>query len=208
MPTLRRFGGRRVMSTPSIRIAPAVGRLEPGDHPQRRRLPAPARARGTRRTRRARRPARSARPPSTCANFFCRPSISRKPMRVLSAPRRSCRAAAAAQNLDESHARPRDRETDDRQRRRLVGAVRADQLQVRAERRAVQQARHRELADDDGEGQERAAQHRHPHVGQDHAAAGSSPSRARGSAPPPSACGRRWRAARRRPRGTCTAWPA
>ena len=43
------------------------------------------------------------------------------------------------------------------ERRRLIGAVGADELQIGAEGRPVEQARHGELADDDGEGQERAA---------------------------------------------------
>ena len=43
IPTLRWFGGLRVMSTPSIVIVPAVGMLEAGDHPQGRRLAAAGR---------------------------------------------------------------------------------------------------------------------------------------------------------------------
>ena len=67
------------------------------------------------------------------------------------------------------HAGPGDGEGDDRERRRLVGAVGADDLQVGPEGRPVEQARHGELADDDGEGQEGAGQHRDQHVGQDDA---------------------------------------
>ena len=44
MLTLRLCGGTRDTSLPSSRIAPSVGRLEPGDHPQRRRLAAARRA--------------------------------------------------------------------------------------------------------------------------------------------------------------------
>ena len=44
MLTLRLCGGTRDTSAPSSRIAPSVGRLEAGDHPQRRRLAAAGRA--------------------------------------------------------------------------------------------------------------------------------------------------------------------
>ena len=74
---------------------------------------------------------------------------------LLSAPPAALAAASArpktwirpmqAQVIDEG---------DDRERRRLVGAVGADELQVRPEGRPVEQARHRELADHDGEGEE------------------------------------------------------
>ena len=88
---------------------------------------------------------------------------------------------AAAEELDQAHAGPGDDEGDDRQRRRLVGAVGADVLQVGTEGRPVEQARHGELADDDGEGQERAGEHRDAHVGQDDRERGSSASWRRGS---------------------------
>ena len=44
MLTLRLYGGTRETSSPSSRIAPSVGRLEAGDHPQRGRLAAARRA--------------------------------------------------------------------------------------------------------------------------------------------------------------------
>ena len=55
------------------------------------------------------------------------------------------------------------------ERRGLVGAVGADVLHVDAEGRPVEQARDGELADDDGEGEEGAGQHRDDDVGEDHA---------------------------------------
>ena len=75
----------------------------------------------------------------------------------------------AGQHLDHRHAAPGDGEGYDGERRRLIGAVGADVLQIGAEGRPVEQARHGELADHDGEGQEGAGQHGDQHVGQDDA---------------------------------------
>ena len=119
-----------------------------------------------------------------------------------------CRVRPRPNDVDQAHAGPGDDEGDDRERRRLVGAVGADQLQVGAEGRPVEQARHGELADDDGEGQERAATARRRARSAGSPGTGSSASWRRGSAPPRSACARRSRAGRCRPRGTCRAAPA
>ena len=59
------------------------------------------------------------------------------------------------------------READHRERRRLVGAVGAEELQVGPEGRPVEERRDGELADDDGEGQEGAGQDRDQDVRQD-----------------------------------------
>ena len=48
-----------------------------------------------------------------------------------------------------------------------IGAVGADVLHVEAEDRPVEEARDGELADDDGEGQEGAREHRDDDVGED-----------------------------------------
>ena len=53
---------------------------------------------------------------------------------------RCCLRCEAGDELDQAHAGPGDGEGDDRQRRRLVGAVGAEQLHVGAEGRAVEQA--------------------------------------------------------------------
>ena len=68
---------------------------------------------------------------------------------------------------DDAHRQPGQAEADERDGGRLVGLVRAEQRQVRAERRAGQERRDRELADDDREGQEGAAQERDPQVRED-----------------------------------------
>ena len=108
----------------------------------------------------------------SCPKLLRRSSISRNAM-----PPSCLRLAAHGAGLRDPRApnrliRPMQAqvtsEGDDRQRRRLVGAVGADELQVGAEGRPVQQARHGELADHDGEGEEGAAEHRRPDVGQDH----------------------------------------
>ena len=168
MPTLRWFGRRCVTSWPSM-LDRAVGRrLEAGDHAQGRGLAAAARARGRRRTRRARSADRNAARRCwrrrTCAGS----TISRN----MSFPRPSSAVSRGArrlpaEELDEAHAGPGDGESDDRERRRLIGAVGADELQVRPEGRPVEQARHGELADHDGEGEKRAAEDRDADVRQD-----------------------------------------
>ena len=102
---------------------------------------------------------------------FCR-SFDLEKRHSLSSARRQRRPAwrrAAAEELDQPHAGPGHDEGDDGERRRLVGAVGADQLQIGAEGRPVEQARHGELADDDGEGEEGAAQHGDADVREDHA---------------------------------------
>ena len=64
----------------------------------------------------------------------------------------------AGDELDQAHAGPGDREGDHRERSRLVGAVGAEDLEVGAEGRAVEERGHGELADDDGEGEEGAGE--------------------------------------------------
>src|SRR5260221_9930352 len=73
-------------------------------------------------------------------------------------------AGAASEHLDQPHAGPGDDEGDDGESRRFVGAVGADELQIRAESRPIEQARHGEFADDYGEGEEGAAQHGHANI--------------------------------------------
>ena len=86
----------------------------------------------------------------------------------------------AGDELDQPHAGPGDAEGDHRERRRLVGAVGAEHLQVGAEGRAVEQRRHGELADDDGEGEEGAGEDRDQHVRQDDAGHDGEPAGAEG----------------------------
>ena len=172
MPTLRWFGRSWVTSWSLMRIAAGRRRLEAGDHAQGRGLAAAAGAeegdefaaldREIECSHHGLRAEGLAKifDLEKCHAFAlpCAPSASG------AAP-----CALRPKSLDQAHAGPGDDEGDDRQRRRLIGAVGADQLQIGAEGRAVQQARHGELADDDGEGQECAAQHRDAHIGEDHA---------------------------------------
>ena len=208
MPTLRWFGGRCVMSAPSSgsrpRSATRSRRSCAGSWSCRSRS-----GRGTTRTRRAR-PRRSKFcTPTIWANASATPSISRNAIRLLLCPSPPiawpARRGRRPMTWIERHAPPGDGEGDDRERRRLVGAVGADELQVRTEGRPVQQARHGELADDDGEGQERAAQDGDPHIGEDDPEQHGRASWPPGSGRPPSGSARRSRAGRCRPPGTCRA---
>ena len=87
-------------------------------------------------------------------------------------------SAQTATRSDHRHAAPGNGESDDGERRRLVGAVGADILQIGAEGRTVEQARHGELADDDREGEERAGEHGDQHIGQNDPRNNCSPTRA------------------------------
>src|SRR5215472_16221018 len=65
--------------------------------------------------------------------------------------------AAAGDDVERDHRTPGEQEGEHGQGRGFVGAVGAEELHVWAEGLAVQEARDGELADDDGEGEERAA---------------------------------------------------
>src|SRR5689334_3390993 len=77
-------------------------------------------------------------------------------------------AAGPTEEGDDPHRDPGQSEADQRHGGRLVRLVLADVLEVRAERRTVQVDRDGELADHDGQGQERARQDRDPEVREDH----------------------------------------
>src|SRR5712692_9683871 len=160
------------MSTPSRRIAPDEGASNPAIMRSVVVLPHPL---GPRKDTNSPRVTSSwtCSTAVVCANFFCRFSISRKvapaPGRPFSTrpsptdPRVSSlmrtghlSGRAPPKNLNETHARPRDGKADDRQGGGLIGPIRTHELQIGAERRPIQQARHRKLADE----------HRDPHVGE------------------------------------------
>src|SRR4030095_554153 len=171
MPTLRWFGRSRVTSWPLIRIAPELGASKPATMRRVVVLPQPLGPRNEMNSPRS--IARAEFWTTVGARKALRIfSISRKAMPIPLPRRYSTRvrrrpAGAAADELHQPHARPGDDEGDDGERRRLVGAVGADQLQVGAEGRTVEQTRHRELADDDREGEKGAAEHARAHIGED-----------------------------------------
>ncbi len=161
MPTLRWFGRRPVTSLAVDADRAGGRRLEAGDHAQRRGLAAAGRA--EERDELAALDVeveRSA--PRLCVPKVLRTfvDLEKRHARFPLATRRGAACAVCAPRPNR-WMRPMQaqvtQEGDDRQRRRLVGAVGADQLQVGTEGRPVEQARHGELADHDGEGQERAA---------------------------------------------------
>ena len=173
MPTLRWLGFSRVMSLPPTTILPEVGSSKPATMRSTVVLPQPEGPRNETNS-----------PGSTSRLKSWTTVVVPKDLRTCWMMRKGSAMVStfsvqfgrfadlrreARQDLDERHAAPGDGEGDDGECCRLIGAVGADVLQVGAEGRPVEQARHGELADDDGEGQERARQHRDQHVRQDDA---------------------------------------
>src|SRR5215217_612999 len=162
MPTLRWLGPKSVTSRSAILMLPPVGPSNPATMRSTVVLPHPdgpsSETNSPRTTERSTR---------WTATFWPKAlwsfSISRKAMIVLGAGG----AAGAAEDLNQAHAGPGDEKGDDGEGGRLIGPVRADQLEVGAEGRAVEEARQGELADDDREGEECATEERRPDVRQD-----------------------------------------
>ena len=174
MPMLRWLGFSRVTSLPPIDDGACRRLLEAGDHPQHRRLAAAGRAEEGDELaacrRRGRNPGRRSSAPKALRRFWMlRKGVCHASRFLVQFGRFAGFRREARKDLDHRHAPPGDGEGDDGERRRLVGAVGADVLQVGAEGRPVEQARHGELADHDGEGQEGAGQHGDQHIGQDDA---------------------------------------
>src|SRR5260221_5351990 len=148
MPTWRWFGRRRVTSCPLMRIVPELGISNPATMRSVVVLPQPLGPRND--TNSPRSTARSKLWTTLCGpKLLRRLSISRNAIpvpcslsRVLALTLARRPARAPAEDLYQSHARPGDQEGDDRERRGLVGAIGADQLQGRAEGRPIQEARH------------------------------------------------------------------
>src|SRR3954469_1333250 len=171
MPILRWFGLSRVTSLPAIWMAPPDGSSKPATILSTVVLPQPEGPRNETNS-----------PRATSRLKSCTTVVVAKVLRTLRMLRkvsamvgsgsiRSVRRARgeAGKQLDHRHAAPGDGEGDDGKRCRLIGAVGPDVLQIGPEGRPVERARHGELADDDGEGEEGARQHGDQHVGQDHA---------------------------------------
>src|SRR5689334_18550770 len=130
MPTLRWFGRSAVTSLPSIRIAPEVGLSNPATIRSTVVLPQPEGPRSDRNS-----------PPSMprlnpltttlTPNCLRTSLISRKAMLT---PRPTSGLALQLprlpEHIDQAHAGPGNQEGDDGQRRRLIGPVGADQLQI------------------------------------------------------------------------------
>src|SRR3954471_20119720 len=160
MPTLRLFGGACVMSAPSTVIVPAVGCSKPAIIRRVVVLPQPDGPRNDTNS-----PFWAARLKSSTATFwanrFWMPVSSRNvidrgpPMRSMRSTDLDAGASASADDGDGDHREPRQPEADERHRGWLIRPVRADEGQVRTERRAHQVRGDRVLADDDREAQER-----------------------------------------------------
>ena len=189
MPTLRRFGGWRVMSLPSTTIVPGGRLLEAGDHPQGRRLAAAGRAEerdelaalggevevldgGERRRSASGR--RSARGRSSVPHGAMRARcvIARPPTwtRVREPrPRKAITPIA-------SQVRPK---LMSETAAGVYGWLAPEQREVRPERGCpAEELRDRVLADDDRERQEGAGQERRPQVREDHPPQDPGPARA------------------------------
>src|SRR5690606_1688999 len=151
MPMSRWLGRRCVTSLPPIVIEPAVGSSKPATILSTVVLPQPDGPRNDTNSPGCTERLKS-RTTRTEPKSFCRSLSSRNAMSV------SCvgESGESRDELDQAHAKPGDGERDHRQRGRLVSTVGAEQLHVRAERRPAEQRGHDELADDDGEGQERS----------------------------------------------------
>src|SRR5687768_6731332 len=166
MPMLRRLAPRCVISLPETTIEPSVGYSKPAIMRRMVVLPQPE---GPSRVMNS--PLLTARSTlSTTAvlpNFLTMRVSCRSGSAISVGPDGGLRGKAREQS-DHPHSAPGEREGDDSKRRGLIGAVVANQLQVRAECRAAQQARHRGLTDDDGEGEESAGEHSHVDIGEDH----------------------------------------
>src|SRR5262245_47304400 len=128
MPTLRWFGRRRVTSWLLMRIVPELGASKPATM---RRVVVLPQQLGPRKEMNS--------PRSTASSKFCTTTCAAKALRRLSISRNAILVpfvlarvwrrspGAAADDLDQTHARPGDNKGDDRQRRRLVGAVRSEE---------------------------------------------------------------------------------
>ena len=128
--------GRHVRAVDADRARRSA--LEARDHAQQSWSCRSPRARGTRRTR----PCSTSRlKSSTTWSAVGLLEILRSRGMPCAYPLRAvCFCEPRSTQFDQPHARPGDRKGDHRQRRRLVGAVGAEQLQVGAEGRTVQQA--------------------------------------------------------------------
>src|SRR6476469_7995323 len=159
------------MSSPLTRIVPAVGFSKPAIIRSVVVLPQPEGPRNETNS-----PFSTARLKSITTgvtpNTFWTPVSSRNAMRLLAALAGAgdgdLVARATPEHGDEAHRQPGQPEADERDRGLLVGLVAAEQREVRRECRPGQVVGHRELADDDREGEERAAQQRDPQVREDH----------------------------------------
>src|SRR5579862_7854941 len=147
MPTRRCEAGLAVTSVPSKEIEPEVGVSNPAIIRKIVVLPQPLGPRNVTNS-----------PLSTPSVKSCTTVLAPKLLRRLRRSRKAMSSlnlgAPSADDVEEGHAGPGDEEGDDRQRRRLIGAVGADQLQIGPECGAVEQTGEGEFADDDGEGQE------------------------------------------------------
>src|SRR5688572_3712134 len=130
MPTFRWFGRRLVTSLSAMRMLPAVGSSKPATMRSVVVLPQPL---GPRKETNSPRWIARSTFCTTCSppKLFFRFCSSRNAM--CSCLGAAGRGRCAPHDVDQPHAGPGDDEGDDGERRRLVGAVGADQLQVRAE---------------------------------------------------------------------------
>ena len=168
IPTLRLFGGRCVMSAPSTMIVPAVGCSKPAIIRSVVVLPQPDGPRNDTNS-----PRSAAEVEVLDGDDAAEPLLDAGEVEEASSvgsapPDRGTSSAAGDPGRGEprpiramsAHRDPGQPEADERDRGRLVGLVAAEQREVRPEGGPGQEGRDRELADDDREGQERAAQER------------------------------------------------